>query len=105
MDFSVTTSLDQCVPLIMCSCCLECEALKEVVNSIRNSSMPDRWKILLLYQTGNENLFQHNEGVKVIHADMENGIPTHELLEWLKIKLPIRSSDGQQDMINRTCRF
>ena len=107
MDANVKDSLDQCVPLIMCSCCLE-SVPREVLELLKSSIMPYNWDVLLLCQTGNENQLRCNERVKVIHTDLENGIPVDEVLDWLKTKLPgspASSVDERQGVINRTDRI
>ena len=87
-DNTLSTSLDQGIPLITCSCS-ECKLPRKVVQLLRSSSMPDRWNVLQLQQTSsNGHSTQTNEKVKVvIHSDLESSLPIDEVLEWLNSKL------------------
>lgn len=90
-DSELRTSLDQGIPLIMCSCS-DCQVPSEVAQLLSNSSIPDNWNILQLHQAiaGSVKLptmQSNNERLKVTHIDKENRISVSEVLEWLDAKI------------------
>ena len=84
------TSLDKGIPFVMCSCS-ECEIPREVAQMLY-SPVPGSWNICQLHRTDSGNALQSNGVVQVTVTDLDNGRAMSEVLDWLKIKLPRRSS-------------
>ena len=82
---SLRTSLDQGTPLITCSCS-ECQVPELLKSSFTHNS---RNILQLQHQTDSSNSLQSNGSVKVLHGDMDNGMPVREVLDWLDSKLPL----------------
>ena len=100
---ALKNSLDQTIPLIICSCS-ECKLPRKVAELLEGSSMPDSWNILQLRQIDNRNPLQCNERIKVTYTDVHDDIPMGEVLDWLQTKVCTRSTNlvNGQDIVNRT---
>lgn len=88
-------SMSKSVPVIVCGhpdCKVSCSLLE-------SSPIPENWNILQLYHNGDESPPQSNERLKVIDCtDLDEGIPTAEILEWLDSvsrRGSITSTDGR----------
>ena len=91
-DNTLSTSLDQGIPLITCSCS-ECKLPREVAQLLGSSSIPDSWNILQLHQTSNRNSLQCNERIKVTYTDLHDDLPVGEVLDWLQTKVSRSSTN------------
>ena len=84
------TSLDQGIPLVMCSCS-ECKIPREVAQ-VLSSPIPCSWNVLQLHQADSDNALPSDGVVHVTITDLDKGRPLNEVLAWLKTKLPRRIS-------------
>ena len=78
------TSLDQGIPLVMCSCS-ECEIPREMAQ-VLNSPILCSWNALQLHQADSGNILSSNGVVQVTAMS--------EVLAWLETKLLRRSSSA-----------
>ena len=78
----VRTSLDQGIPLVMCSCS-ECKIPREIAQ-VLNSPIPDSLNVLQLHQADSGNTLPSNGVVQVTAMS--------EVLAWLETKFPRRIS-------------
>ena len=89
---NLRTSLDQGIPLVMCSCS-ECEIPREMAQ-VFSSPILCSWNALQLHQADSGNILPSNGVVQVTVTDLDNGRAMSEVLAWLETKLPRRSSSA-----------
>ena len=92
------TLLDQCTPLLTCSC-VECKLPTIVVQLLQSQllqspMMPRNWNILQLHHGGVENILQYNG---VTHIDLDNTRIVNKILDWLNAKSFKRNSTSSEN--------